>query len=247
MNLVITYTLLGGLAFTAIATVFSLLGIGPFSDRRQKIKLFCLLLLELVLITLAWANGSLCSRANIMNSIEPALHTAQFLLLSVGSVWAYYRFMWEGSHRRRIEFRIECTFLGPQAGYYLAEFRLIAANRGLVKHEFPSIQLKVRGIKRANTIELWKGNEPRAEFPDKLIQAEVIPKGFGYLFVEPNVEQVITYTARIPDDYRFIMAHAEFHYDSDTPHSTERVFEVLGQIGHNDYAPRPTAPLRAGE
>jgi hypothetical protein len=160
------------------------------------------------------------------NLLTVAIGATQLLLLVVGAVWAYYRFWREGSHRRRVEFSINCSFFGPQCDEYLAEFTLHADNKGLVVHRFPSIELRVRGIKASEGISFWENRRPRVEFPHKIVQAEIVHEKYAYIFVEPGVKQVITYVTRIPAEYRFILARAEFRYDRRNPHSAESVFEV---------------------
>ncbi|MEK6337359.1 MAG: hypothetical protein AABM67_20750 [Acidobacteriota bacterium] len=150
----------------------------------------------------------------------------QLVLLVVGALWAYYRFWREGSHRRRVEFSIDCNFFGPQQEQYLAEFRLHAVNKGVVVHRFPSIELRVLGLKKSDPISFWEDRKPRVEFPHKVMQAEIVHDKYSYIFVEPGVEQVITYVTTFPAEYRFILARAEFRYDRRNPHSAEKVFEL---------------------
>jgi hypothetical protein len=52
--------------------------------------------------------------------------------------------------------------------------------------------------------------------------------------VEPGVEQVITYVTKIPEEYRFIVARAEFHYGRGKPHSAEAVFNVTPSSTRNE-------------
>lgn len=139
----------------------------------------------------------------------------------------------ERRYEPHIEFKIDCQFFGPIENQYLANFLLIAINRGHVQHRFPSIMLRVLGIKRKETFQYWKEREPRAKFPHNLFEeagfekeAEVVPPRWNYILVEPGVAQQINFSTVIPVDYSFIVARAEFHYDKFTPHSVEGVFSV---------------------
>src|SRR5258708_19933982 len=102
------------------------------------------------------------------NLLTIVIASTQLLLLVVGAVWAYYRFWREGSHRRRVEFRIDCVFFGPQQDQYLAEFKLHAVNKGLVVHRFPSIELRVRGFKPLDKISFCNIKNPPVKFPHKV-------------------------------------------------------------------------------
>jgi hypothetical protein len=128
-----------------------------------------------------------------------------------------------------IEFTVECECLGIRQDNCLLNIVLVADNRGHVRHQFPSIRLRILGIKQGEPFGFWAGREPRAEFPHKLIEAEVVPPGYNYIFVEPNVAQRITYVTLIPAGYSHLLVKAEFKYDKYTPHSAESVFALSGQ------------------
>jgi hypothetical protein len=66
----------------------------------------------------------------------------------------------------------------------------------------------------------------RLAFPDKLSNLNIVPKHYEFIFVEPGVNQEITFVTTISTKYRYILARAEFRYDQHTPHSTERMFAV---------------------
>lgn len=124
-----------------------------------------------------------------------------------------------------IELRIDCQFFGPRQEQFLASFLLIANNRGHVVHQFPSIRLRVRGIKD-ESFQYWKGREPRAHFPHKIFEAEVVPPDWNFIYVEPGVAHQITFNTVIPADYSYLLAHAEFHYEKYWPHNVEAIFAV---------------------
>jgi hypothetical protein len=63
-------------------------------------------------------------------------------------------------------------------------------------------------------------------FPEELIDERdvLLSMKYGHIFVEPGVEQVITFVASVPETIRFILARAEFEYSDKRTHSSERVF-----------------------
>lgn len=132
----------------------------------------------------------------------------------------------ERRYQPHIEFKIDCQFFGPLEDKILTNFCLIADNRGHVLHRFPSIKLRVRGIKKEESFQYWEGQEPRVKFPHKVFETEVVPTGWNFIFVEPGVAQTINFTSIVSTDYSFIVVRAEFHYDKYTPHSVEKMFEV---------------------
>jgi len=133
----------------------------------------------------------------------------------------------ERRHTPHIEFEIECNFFGPHQGKYATEFILTANNRGLTKHEFKSIILRVRGIRQDTALSFWTERyEHRLKFPEKVVEEEVKPEGWNYIFVEPGVKQRLSYQTIIDVDIKYITARAEFYYEKYRPHSTEKMFEV---------------------
>lgn len=126
-----------------------------------------------------------------------------------------------------IEFGISVNFYGPETGEYIAEFLFIAFNKGNIQQKFNDIRIRVRGIDNGQGFQFWEGNEPRLNFPIKLVDQEsILPDDYNFFFVEPGIEQVFTYITKIPIETKYLLVHAEFEYDKYTPHSTERVFEV---------------------
>lgn len=126
-----------------------------------------------------------------------------------------------------IQLGIDCRFYGPEKDYYLVEFLLSAHNRGHRRYKFKSIRLRVRGIEIDHPFSVWQGKEPRIEFPLILIDdEEIIPKNLNFLFIGPEVEQIITYVSRLRCSIKYILVHISFEYDLYTPHTVERVFQI---------------------
>jgi hypothetical protein len=131
----------------------------------------------------------------------------------------------ERRYTPHIELRIESQFFGPRKDQFLVVFSLIANNRGHVVHEFPSVDLRVRGIKD-EPFQYWKGWEPRAHFPHKLFEVDLVPPDWEFIFIEPSVSHQITFTTIVPADYSYLLAYAEFEYKKYWPHSAETLFAV---------------------
>ena len=161
------------------------------------------------------------------NLAEVLLLATQLLVVLGGALWAYYRFRAEGTHKPRVEFAVSANFLGPQGGFYPTEIVISANNKGLRKRIFKSIRLRVRGSKAGEEVEEWEENKPRLKMPHKIVDAEVIhQQRYGHIFVEPGVNQNITYLTPIPKEYRFVTVRVEFRYDDERTHSAERMFEI---------------------
>ncbi|WP_158859763.1 RipA family octameric membrane protein [Lunatibacter salilacus] len=146
----------------------------------------------------------------------------------------------ERKHKARIQFELAATFLGPQAGHYIAEVTIILHNKGLVRNMIDDLHLKILGIKQDAKIVLLKGEDhPQvidrqdeqkaidqiAKFPETFVDTNIL-ENKGSFFVEPGVVQQFTYVARIPANIRFIFVRSKFKYHKDSTHSAQKVFEV---------------------
>jgi hypothetical protein len=141
----------------------------------------------------------------------------------------------ERRHTPHIEFNIDCKFFGPYQGKYAAEFILTANNKGITKHEFTSIILRLRGIKQDAALAYWtRRYEHRLEFPEKIVEDEVKPNNLNYIFIEPGVTQRLSYITIIDAEIKYITARAEFNYEEYKPHSREKMFEVKSRDTYNE-------------
>ena len=136
----------------------------------------------------------------------------------------------ERKYKPHIEFDINCNFFGPHQGKYAAEFILTANNKGITKHKFTSIILRVHGIRHDKPLSFWtKRYKHRLEFPEDILEDEVISENWNYIFVEPGVTQRISYVTIIDEKIKYITAIAAFNYKKYRPHSTAKMFDVRSQ------------------
>ena len=149
----------------------------------------------------------------------------QLAALVWAAVWTYFRFSREGTHKPRIEFDVKCTFYDPKDGIRGAFFEVIASNKGHVEHKFVSISLKVRGVKLDQPNERLPGG--RWDFPERLLEAELVSAESEYFFVRPGINQPFSFPTTIPADCRQIWVRATFEYEnSGEPHTIDRVFAI---------------------
>ena len=124
------------------------------------------------------------------------------------------------------------NLIGIHDKQFVLELLLVLNNKGSVKLDFKSIKLRVRGIRDTDQLSFWEQSACRLEFPHKLLETEVIPKRYGFIFVEPNVRQIVSFTTKVDGDVRFIAVRAEFSYgrarkrSRGSKHSVERVFRL---------------------
>lgn len=138
-----------------------------------------------------------------------------------------------------IELKLDCKFHELRGDKYLATFTVSAANVGRVEHKFTEILLRIRGIKD-EPFEYDIENDPhpderarRAAFPHELLKRNLVPRTkrtkWNYIFIEPGVNQDISFTTLVPSDYSYLSAHVKFDYEEYRPHTAEAVFAVPQQ------------------
>ena len=146
----------------------------------------------------------------------------------------------ERRHALRIEFNLDAFIHGKQDGFHLVEFITTIDNKSLIKHNFTNITLRVLGLKDGEDekIKLWeapvkdrktgkitKKQTSRINFPENILHENILPPSWENIFVEPGVKQQITFPAPIPENIRYILATAKFHYQNvPKPHTAERMF-----------------------
>ena len=160
--------------------------------------------------------------------VDIILNAIQVIILVAGAIWAYIRFKIEDPLYPRIEFDIDCRFLGPQAGSYLTVFTVSARNKGNIQHTFAEIRLRVRGIKNGEPLTEFRKYPPMTNFPETIMKdINIVPPDLQYFFVRPGIDQDFNYVTQIAENIRFIIVRATFKYKkSNELHTAENVFEV---------------------
>jgi len=165
----------------------------------------------------------------ILNALPGVIST---IALLIAGFWAYFRLRVERSHTPHIELDLDCNLLGPEGDHYIAEVIIVVNNKGLVRQDFESMTLRVRGIAEGDELEFY--TESRLQASHKLLDAQLIKKTEAdFLFVEPGVKHLITYATKLPTHspetgkkIRYFFVRTKFYYDPKNPHSIERVYSI---------------------
>jgi hypothetical protein len=123
-----------------------------------------------------------------------------------------------------VELSLDCQFHGVRAGQHLVTVTVSAVNVGQILHQFTSITLRVRGIKDEPFV--FDDKDGRVLFPHKLLQRDLVPEQWNFVFIEPRVTQKLPLTFPVADDYSYLLADVAFEYKEYWPHSGRAVFEV---------------------
>lgn len=190
------------------------------------------------------------------NSLEIAKFMAALampVVIAFGGIWIKYRIdksqkaeqkaenrlLEEAERHPRIELTLGCTFQGVQSDSRLAVFSVSAKNVGRVRLQIDRIKLRVRAINdepffcREETAEFLEGGrrQPRVNFPHKVLETDLVPAEWNFIFVEPGVTQSLPCVWPISVKHRYLLVHVIFDYNKSTdPHSAEAVFAVPQEV-----------------
>jgi hypothetical protein len=124
----------------------------------------------------------------------------------------------------RIELTLGCTFHGVRSDSRLAVFTVSAKNVGRVRHQIDRIKLRVRAINdepfsyREETAEYLLEDhvrpgetrprdrrQPRVNFPHKVLETDLVPAEWNFIFVEPGVTQSLSYARPISVKHWYLL------------------------------------------
>ncbi|MBL8700708.1 MAG: hypothetical protein JNK67_20210 [Alphaproteobacteria bacterium] len=133
----------------------------------------------------------------------------------------------ERRHTPHIELQLGIDFLGERDGLHLARVTVTAENKGQVLHKFSRIAFRLRGIKQ-EPFEPRTRDNPAVSFPHKILDTNLVPDDWEFIFIEPGVRQRITLNAVVPSDYTYVLGHVLFEYKRFWPHTADIVCKVPG-------------------
>lgn len=138
----------------------------------------------------------------------------------------------EIEHPDVLESEIKCRFYGPVSESYMATFSIDIHNRGHKRFNISSVRLRIRGIRKDDELRLYdkRISGGRVEFPVKLIDEELVPRKYAYVFIEGGHKQEFTLATIVPAEFRYILVNARLGDKSSSVHGSllERIFEVAG-------------------
>ncbi|MEK7483786.1 MAG: hypothetical protein AABZ60_05595, partial [Planctomycetota bacterium] len=77
------------------------------------------------------------------------------IAFTIAGFWAYFRIRRERTHTPHLELDLDCQLLGPHQNEYLAEIIVFVNNKGLVRQDFQSMKLRIRGISENSSLDFY--------------------------------------------------------------------------------------------
>ena len=130
-----------------------------------------------------------------------------------GGYWTFLKWFKRDEHFPRIDFNMNIEVLGQKKVHTVLNIIATLENRGVVPLKIKNFVCKLRGIDRAESLELG-GDEIRNQlnFKTKLGGGSYLPIKWPYAFVYPGVKTAFSYVTIVPRTTEFVLALAEFEY-----------------------------------
>ena len=151
---------------------------------------------------------------------------ASSLAIAAAAWW----FFMTTKFKPRIQFDLDCNFLplSSNRDQLIGELLFIFENKGFIEHRLYKLNVAVHTLESEKDL-LEKDGTRELLFKKQLLpKVSIVPKRYGYYFVRPGAQQVITHIISVPSSVSVIRVTASFNYSrSDNyPHSARRVFTV---------------------
>ena len=152
----------------------------------------------------------MASWITIVGVIESIVKTVALL---IGGAWAFWRYVYQGEFKRRVEFNVDVDFIAEHRDVWLVELVASVQNKGLVTHQIENFSFKLRCIFPEDAVE--EAGE-RANFqtnlPHKLKAGTWLPNNWGNTFVRPGICTRYVFVTAVPKRAVAVVLSGHFQY-----------------------------------
>ena len=154
---------------------------------------------------------------------------ATALAIIIGGGWTLWRFGLFRERFAKMEFNLDCRFIGKSGNDYLIEIIATMENKGSVRQTIKKFTFDLLLFNETNVIdETIKKINYQVNFPNKKISRRPwVPNPWEETFIDAGTIQVYRYLTSIPADTEFISVYSKFIYpNSNDFHSAQMTFNV---------------------
>ncbi len=145
------------------------------------------------------------------------------IAITIGAVWALWKFVLQKERTPRAEFDISAEFLGKQNGKWIIEVSAKLANKGKVRHLMKDANLNIRYLTKNDKVEesIQEGHFKQIFFPNSIGKR----KAWWDSYIDPSLEFRNSYLASVPEEATYILILCKFNYEKDV-WPAQRVLKV---------------------
>ena len=163
----------------------------------------------------------------------------------IGGVWVIWKFSIQRESHPKVEFDLDCEFIGNQDGQKIIQLTALVQNKGTVRHLIngKSFLYRIRYLNSSDGIVNGFGIKDKygkirkinqVNFYNSLVvngqNTNMWVPNYSYTFIDPGVIQRYRVVVALPDNAEFLMVQSWFNYrdhESDE-HSVQKVFSIGG-------------------
>jgi len=178
----------------------------------------------------------------LKNWSEIIKNTLEGIAVLGAALWTIYRFGIFRERYAKIEFNLDCRYIGMVNGSHVIELIAILENKGMARQYIKKWTFDLLLFKEGENIdESEKSINFQVKFSDKKISARSwVPTTWYTIFLDANTKQTYTYITAIPEKTKFISLYSKFLYpDTKDFHAAQKTFELKALI-----TPTPSAPTK---
>ncbi|SHI93845.1 hypothetical protein SAMN02745146_1969 [Hymenobacter daecheongensis DSM 21074] len=154
----------------------------------------------------------------------------------VAAIWTIFRFGIFRERFAKIEFNLDCRYIGQTEENHIIELIAVIENKGLVRQNIKEWTFDLLVFKKGDKIDETESSiNYQVKFFDKKISKRPwVPTIWYTTFIDAGTKQVYTYLTSVPNETKFITIYSRFIYpNTDDFHSSQRTFELESIAQHN--------------
>lgn len=160
--------------------------------------------------------------------VEIIKNLVETTAVTVGGVWAYYRFVRQREAHPHIQFDVDVIFVVRQGNQWLVELQAQIENKGKVQHRISNLSFDLRCLSTTDAIVDGDENINYQVDLSRLVKkGSWIPSSWDWTFIEPGTTQRYSFIAALPSDATCALLHSRFKYAGEGEfHTADRFVRV---------------------
>ena len=145
------------------------------------------------------------------------------------AAWAIFRFGIFRERFAKIEFNLDCRYIGSTGDHHILELTAIVQNRGMVRQSIKEWTFDLLLFDESDKVdETESAINYQVRFHSKKISKRPwVPASWYITFIDSGTKQVYPYLTSVPAGTKFITIYSRFIYPNTNDfHSSQKTFEI---------------------
>jgi len=153
------------------------------------------------------------------------------------ATWTIFRFGIFRERFAKIEFNLDCRYIGSTKDGHIIELLAVIENKGLVRQLIKEWTFDLLLFKESEILDETEASiNYQVKFPEKKISKRPwVPTSWYTTFIDSGTKQVYPYTTSIPHKTQFITLYSRFIYPNTSDfHSSQKTFDLKTLMQQKD-------------